>query len=54
MSTSYESGLTARILLGLFSGAGECLDPATISDVFLHERGIAMAYVYPYISSASS
>jgi MFS family permease len=44
VSTSYSSELTARILLGFFSGAGECLGPGTISDVFfLHERGSAMA-----------
>lgn len=44
MSTTYTSELVARILLGFFSGAGECLGPATITDVFfLHERGTAMA-----------
>ncbi|KAE9368440.1 MFS general substrate transporter, partial [Stipitochalara longipes BDJ] len=44
LSTGYTSELIARILLGLFSGAGECLGPATITDVFfLHERGTAMA-----------
>jgi MFS family permease len=44
VSTSYSSELAGRILLGFFSGAGECLGPGTISDVFfLHERGSAMA-----------
>jgi MFS family permease len=44
METSYMRELTARVLLGFFSGAGECLGPGTISDVFfLHERGSAMA-----------
>ncbi|KAH8787398.1 MFS transporter [Hyaloscypha sp. PMI_1271] len=44
LSTGYTSELIARILLGFFSGAGECLGPATITDVFfLHERGTAMA-----------
>ncbi|KAF4629520.1 hypothetical protein G7Y89_g8627 [Cudoniella acicularis] len=44
ISTSYSSELAARVLLGFFSGAGECLGPGTISDVFfLHERGSAMA-----------
>lgn len=44
LSTDYNSELVARVLLGFFSGAGECLGPATISDVFfLHERGTMMA-----------
>ena len=43
-TSDYKSELVARILLGFFSGAGECLGPATITDVFfLHERGTAMA-----------
>ncbi|KAG9230816.1 MFS transporter [Amylocarpus encephaloides] len=43
-STSYDSELAARVLLGFFSGAGECLGPGTISDVFfLHERATAMS-----------
>jgi MFS family permease len=53
LSTGYTSELVARILLGFFSGAGECLGPATITDVFfLHERGTAMAYVSQGVSSA--
>jgi len=44
MSTGYGSELTARILLGFFSGAGKCLGPATISDVFfIHELRSVMA-----------
>lgn len=44
LETSYTAELTARILLGFFSGAGECLGPATIKDMFfLHEIGTAMA-----------
>ncbi|KAH8651564.1 putative MFS transporter [Tricladium varicosporioides] len=44
LETSYSGELTARVLLGFFSGAGECLGPGTISDVFfLHERASAMA-----------
>lgn len=44
MTTGYMSELVARTLLGFFSGAGECLGPGTISDVFfLHERATAMA-----------
>lgn len=43
-TTSYGSELTARILMGLFSGTGECLAPLTISDLFfLHERGLYMS-----------
>ena len=43
-STGYGSELGARVLLGFFSGAGECLGPGTISDVFfLHERATAMS-----------
>ena len=44
VTSNYDSELTARVLLGFFSGAGECLGPTTISDVFfLHERATAMA-----------
>ncbi|KAH9213551.1 MFS transporter [Leptodontidium sp. 2 PMI_412] len=44
VTTNYASELVARILLGFFSGAGECLGPGTISDLFfLHERGSMMA-----------
>ncbi len=44
MTTNYASELVARTLLGFFSGAGECLGPGTISDLFfLHERGSMMA-----------
>jgi MFS family permease len=42
---TYNSELAARIILGLASGAGECLAPLTIADIFfLHERGTIMAY----------
>jgi MFS family permease len=44
VTSNYRSELAARVLLGFFSGAGECLGPTTISDVFfLHERATAMA-----------
>ncbi|KAK0119511.1 hypothetical protein ONS95_010955 [Cadophora gregata] len=44
LTLNYASELVARILLGFFSGAGECLGPGTISDLFfLHERGSMMA-----------
>lgn len=43
-TTNYGSELAARILLGFTSGAGECLAPLTIADLFfLHERGLYMA-----------
>lgn len=45
MSTAFNSELTARALLGFFSGAGEVLGPATIGDIFfLHERGSMIAF----------
>jgi MFS family permease len=41
---SYGSLLASRIMLGFFSGSGDCLAPLTIADVtFLHERGLIMA-----------
>jgi MFS family permease len=40
---TYGSELAARILIGFFAGAGDCLAPLTITDIwFLHERGTAM------------
>ncbi|CZR64498.1 related to MFS transporter [Phialocephala subalpina] len=43
-TSNFTSELVGRIFLGFFSGAGECLGPATISDIFfLHERGTMMA-----------
>lgn len=43
-TTSYASFLTARIIMGFFAGAGECLAPLSIADVFfLHQRGLVMA-----------
>lgn len=42
----YANFLVARILMGVAAGAGECLAPVTIADVFfLHERGAITAYV---------
>lgn len=41
---TYNSELAGRIVMGLASGAGECLAPLTIADIFfLHERGTVMA-----------
>jgi MFS family permease len=44
VAKSYSNELAARILMGLASGAGECVAPITIADIFfLHERGTVMA-----------
>jgi len=46
VSTSFASELASRVLMGFFSGSGECMAPLTISDIFfLHERGFYMAWV---------
>ncbi|RDW80765.1 MFS general substrate transporter-7 [Coleophoma crateriformis] len=51
-TSGYKSELAARILLGFFSGAGECLGPTTITDVFfLHQRASAMA-MYNFSTSS--
>ncbi|KAI1616481.1 major facilitator superfamily domain-containing protein [Exophiala viscosa] len=40
----YANFLVARIIMGLAAGAGECLAPLTIADIFfLHERGFVMS-----------
>ncbi|GAM35792.1 hypothetical protein TCE0_017f04389 [Talaromyces pinophilus] len=40
----YANFLVARIIMGFAAGAGECLAPVTIADVyFLHERGAITA-----------
>jgi MFS family permease len=44
VSKTYASEIASRILMCFFAGAGECLAPLTISDIFfLHERGFYMA-----------
>ncbi|KKY16834.1 putative mfs transporter [Phaeomoniella chlamydospora] len=44
VAQTYASEISARIIMGLASGAGECLAPLTIADIFfLHERGAVMA-----------
>ncbi|KAI9708381.1 MAG: hypothetical protein M1820_004085 [Bogoriella megaspora] len=54
-ATSYASELAARILLGFFAGAGECIGPVTISDIFfLHERGTFMALYTASLSAGVS
>jgi MFS family permease len=41
---SYGTELVGRIIMGFAAGAGECLAPLTIADIFfLHERGTIMA-----------
>lgn len=40
VATQYANFLVARIVMGIAAGAGECLAPVTIADIFfLHERG---------------
>lgn len=43
-SKSYGAEIVTRLFLGFAGGAGECLAPLTITDIFfLHERGLYMA-----------
>jgi MFS family permease len=49
--SSYGAELAGRIVMGLASGAGECLGPLTITDIFfLHERGAVMATYTAFLS----
>ncbi|KAJ5034828.1 hypothetical protein NUH16_006273 [Penicillium rubens] len=44
VAKQYANFLIARIVMGIAAGAGECLAPITIADVFfLHERGAITA-----------
>lgn len=44
LAKTYAGELTTRTLLGVGAGAGECLAPVTIADIFyLHQRGYGMA-----------
>ncbi|KAL6235088.1 hypothetical protein BDW75DRAFT_251109 [Aspergillus navahoensis] len=44
LAKTYAGEITTRTILGIGAGAGECLAPVTISDVFyLHQRGYSMA-----------
>ncbi|OJJ47362.1 hypothetical protein ASPZODRAFT_159251 [Penicilliopsis zonata CBS 506.65] len=44
LATTYAGELVTRTILGIGAGAGECLAPVTIADVFyLHQRGYGMA-----------
>jgi len=44
VATQYANFLVARIVMGIAAGAGECLAPVTIADIFfLHERGAITA-----------
>lgn len=44
VATQYANFLVARIVMGFAAGAGECLAPVTIADLFfLHERGAITA-----------
>ncbi|KAF7174572.1 hypothetical protein CNMCM6106_009202 [Aspergillus hiratsukae] len=47
LAKTYAGELTTRTILGIGAGAGECLAPVTIADVFyLHQRGYGMAWVF--------
>ncbi|KAL4798795.1 putative MFS transporter [Aspergillus venezuelensis] len=44
LAKTYAGELVTRTILGIGAGAGECLAPVTIADVFyLHQRGYGMA-----------
>ncbi|RHZ58371.1 putative MFS transporter [Aspergillus thermomutatus] len=44
LAKTYAGEITTRTILGIGAGAGECLAPVTIADVFyLHQRGYGMA-----------
>ncbi|KAJ9133397.1 Mfs transporter [Pleurostoma richardsiae] len=44
VAKQYANFLVARIVMGIAAGAGECLAPVTIADIFfLHERGALTA-----------
>ncbi|KAJ5112669.1 hypothetical protein N7532_000714 [Penicillium argentinense] len=44
VAKEYANFLVARIVMGIAAGAGECLAPITIADIFfLHERGTITA-----------
>ncbi|KAJ5785004.1 uncharacterized protein N7503_010216 [Penicillium pulvis] len=44
VAKQYANFLVARIIMGIAAGAGECLAPITIADIFfLHERGAITA-----------
>ncbi|KAJ5666379.1 uncharacterized protein N7477_008827 [Penicillium maclennaniae] len=44
VAKQYANFLVARIVMGIAAGAGECLAPVTIADIFfLHERGTITA-----------
>jgi MFS family permease len=43
-ATTYAGEMVTRSILGFAGGAGECLAPLTLTDIFfLHERGLYMA-----------
>ncbi|CAI7667778.1 unnamed protein product [Penicillium palitans] len=44
LAKTYAGELTTRTILGIGAGAGECLAPITMADIFyLHQRGYGMA-----------
>lgn len=52
---SFAAELVGRIVLGLASGAGECLGALTVSDIFFaHQRGLFMAYYNVFLSCGAA
>ncbi|GLA73525.1 hypothetical protein AtubIFM55763_004450 [Aspergillus tubingensis] len=55
LAKTYAGELTTRTILGVGAGAGECLAPVTIADVFyLHQRGYGMAIYNSALSAGVS
>lgn len=52
---SFAAELAGRVVLGLASGAGECLGALTITDIFFsHQRGLFMAYYNVFLSCGAA
>ncbi|PYH92412.1 MFS transporter [Aspergillus ellipticus CBS 707.79] len=55
LAKTYTGELTTRTILGIGAGAGECLAPVTIADVFyLYQRGYGMAIYNSALSAGVS
>ncbi|OJJ05802.1 hypothetical protein ASPVEDRAFT_153959 [Aspergillus versicolor CBS 583.65] len=55
LARTYAGEITTRTILGIGAGAGECLAPVTIADVFyLHQRGYGMAIYNAALSAGVS
>lgn len=52
---SFAAELAGRVVLGLASGAGECLGALTVTDIFFsHQRGLYMAYYNVFLSCGAA